>query len=338
MAVSLISLGANLGDRLDTLRRAVECLRASPGVTHAAVSRWRETAPVGGPDGQPPFLNGAARLETALSPHELLAVLRSIERQAGRERSVRWQARTLDLDLLLYDGLTLDSPALTLPHPRMAFRRFVLEPAAEVAGDLLHPVIQWTVAELLAHLNSAADYVAVTGVLAVAKRALAERIVARCGGRQLARPSVAGTSQSEPLPGGNSNCDSTGPGIAAAIESLDFGRQRLSPATIAGGGPVVSDFWFDEWLAAATATLRPGELAIYEQRWREARADVVAPKLIVALGMTSNCAAGGSSTDRFRQALAERLRQPRQGPLLHVPADDLEFAAEEAAAAVLAMR
>lgn len=333
MAVSLISLGANLGDRRGALQHAVERLRASPGVAIQAVSQWRETEAIGGPAGQPPFLNGAARLETALSPHELLAVLRKIERAAGRERSVRWDARTLDLDLLLYDGLSLDTPELTLPHPRMAFRRFVLEPAAELAGELRHPAIQWTVRELLEHLHSAVEYVAVTGTDSAAQRALAQRIVERCGGRLLSGPWAAGH---RPL--GSSRGDSTGPSPIAAIESFDLGRQVLSAATFADGRPVVSDFWFGELPAAAEATLRPDEYLTYEERWRQARAEVVAPKLIVALGMSSDRDAGDGSRVRFRQALLERLRQPRQGPVLHVPADDLEFAAEEAAAAVLAMR
>ena len=95
--------------------------------------------PIGGPAGQEPFLNAAALLETSLPPAELLARLQRIELHLGRTRETRWAARTLDLDLLLYDNLVLNTPYLTLPHPRMAFRRFVLEPAAEVAPEMAHP-------------------------------------------------------------------------------------------------------------------------------------------------------------------------------------------------------
>ena len=135
-------------------------LVAQPQIAVAAVSCWRETAPVGGPPGQPPFLNGALLAETSLAPHDLLAALQQIENDLGRRRAERWGPRTIDLDLLLYDELVLDTPSLTLPHPRMAWRRFVLEPAAEVAGAMLHPTIGWTIARLLEHLNTARPYVA----------------------------------------------------------------------------------------------------------------------------------------------------------------------------------
>ena len=115
------------------------------------------TLPVGDRGGGSEFLNGAVLVETSRSPRELLALLQQIESQFGRERRERWSDRTLDLDLLLYGEVVTDTPSLTLPHPRMSFRRFVLEPAVEIAPEMVLPTIGWTLERLLAHLDEGAD-------------------------------------------------------------------------------------------------------------------------------------------------------------------------------------
>jgi 2-amino-4-hydroxy-6-hydroxymethyldihydropteridine diphosphokinase len=129
---AFVGLGANLGDREGTLRQAVELLGATDGIDVVAVSSAYESAPWG-PVEQPPYLNAAAELETSLAPHALLAVLLAVEAELGRVRDVRWGPRTCDLDLLLYGGGTIDTPDLQVPHPRLADRRFVLEPLLELA-------------------------------------------------------------------------------------------------------------------------------------------------------------------------------------------------------------
>jgi len=133
VTVAYVGLGANLGDREATIRAAVGAL---PGVI--AGSALRETDPVGMTE-QPRFLNGVAALRTALAPRELLDVLIAVERRLGRERGERWGPRTIDLDLLLYGGETVDEPGLTVPHPRLHERRFVLEPLAELDPELVVP-------------------------------------------------------------------------------------------------------------------------------------------------------------------------------------------------------
>jgi len=135
-----------------------------PGVTLVAASRPRETRPIGGPAGQPAFLNGAFLLETDFPPDDVLGVLTAIENTLHRERSERWGPRTIDLDLLLYDDVVLDRPGLTIPHPRMATRRFVLEPCVEIAPDFLHPLAGCSVRDLLDAISGSHPHVAVIGV------------------------------------------------------------------------------------------------------------------------------------------------------------------------------
>ena len=135
-----VGLGSNLGDREATIRRAVELLAERPGIEVVAVSTLRETDPVGYED-QPRFLIGAVALEVELTGRGLLDELLEVERALGRDRQreARWGPRTIDLDLLLYGGETVDEPGLTVPNPRLAERQFVLEPLHELDPDLILP-------------------------------------------------------------------------------------------------------------------------------------------------------------------------------------------------------
>jgi 2-amino-4-hydroxy-6-hydroxymethyldihydropteridine diphosphokinase len=150
-----VGLGSNLGDRERLLCGALAELGRAEGVDVVATSSFHDTEPVGYLD-QPRFLNAVAALETSLRPRELLELLLAVERDFGRDRE---QAppkgpRTLDLDLLLYDGVELDEPGLTLPHPRLHERLFVLEPLAELAPELDVPG-HGPLRSLLARLHSA---------------------------------------------------------------------------------------------------------------------------------------------------------------------------------------
>jgi 2-amino-4-hydroxy-6-hydroxymethyldihydropteridine diphosphokinase len=132
-----IGLGSNLGDSRSILAGAIDRLQTHPQIELTAVSSWYRTAPIGPP--QPDYLNGCATLYTSLTPFDLLNTLHAIEAEFGRVRQEVWGARTLDLDLLLYDDRIIDLPTLQLPHPRMIDRAFVLVPLAEIAPNWLEP-------------------------------------------------------------------------------------------------------------------------------------------------------------------------------------------------------
>ncbi len=151
MTTAAIALGSNLGNRRVHLDRAADSLRRL--LVDLRVSTFIETDPVGVPP-QPRYLNGAAVGETDLPAPLLFERLLDIEREHGRERPFPGSPRTLDLDLVLYGAVVLDSPSLTLPHPRFRERRFVLEPLASIAPELVDPVTGLTVAELLRRLGT----------------------------------------------------------------------------------------------------------------------------------------------------------------------------------------
>ena len=146
-----IALGGNVGDRGANLMSALKMLDKVPGVEVRVVSQLIETEPVGGPADQPKFLNGAVEVRTTLSPQDLLAALHEIEAALGRDRDKEtpWGPRTCDLDLLVMGSTCLDSDELKLPHPHMHERLFVLRPMAQIAPDLIHPVLKKTIVELL---------------------------------------------------------------------------------------------------------------------------------------------------------------------------------------------
>jgi len=148
---SAIALGSNLGNSRATLETALATLTQTPGIILKARSSWYQTKAVGPP--QPDYINGCALLQVQLTPHLLLERLLGIEAQFGRVRQERWGPRSLDLDLLLYDDLILNTPTLVLPHPRMKERAFVLVPLAEIAPNWVEPVSGKAIAELVQAVN-----------------------------------------------------------------------------------------------------------------------------------------------------------------------------------------
>ena len=150
-----LSLGSNLGDSQGLIRKALKQFRAA-GIEIVRVSSLYKTEPVDFID-QPWFINCAVKVKTALSPRRLLLALKSIEKSLGRKRVKFKGPRLIDIDILLYENEVVNSPGLTVPHPRMTERRFVLVPLKEIAPRAVHPVTGWTVSELLSKTSDASS-------------------------------------------------------------------------------------------------------------------------------------------------------------------------------------
>ena len=157
---AFIGFGSNLGDRLENCRKALEALAALPQSRLLKTSSFYETDPVG-LEGQPHFINGVVLLQTGKDAHWLLSQMLNIENSFGRIRTQKWGPRSIDLDLLFFDDLVIDSPDLRVPHPLLHERRFVLEPLNEISPSFRHPLLGKTVAELLADLEASGQRVEV---------------------------------------------------------------------------------------------------------------------------------------------------------------------------------
>ncbi|PSB11114.1 2-amino-4-hydroxy-6-hydroxymethyldihydropteridine diphosphokinase [Pleurocapsa sp. CCALA 161] len=154
MTECAIALGSNQGDSLSILESSLNVLNQIPGIDLKTTSSWYQTKPVGTAEAQDDYLNGCVLLSVAQTPEELLAILQATELQFGRTSKGDRQPRTLDLDLLLYGDLVLNTPNLTLPHPRMTERAFVLVPLAEIAADWIEPRSGTKIAKLLKNIDT----------------------------------------------------------------------------------------------------------------------------------------------------------------------------------------
>lgn len=182
MAQCLISFGANLGQPSETIEQAIQQLqkRLGGGLRDFRLSRLFRTPAVGGPSGQPPFINAVAALEVQdLTAWDVWHAVRETEHALGRVRMERWEARRIDLDVLVFDEQRIWTQHFKLPHPRMVMRRFILEPALDVAGDWREPVSGWTIRELAEALRRGPASVALVGWDAAQAQGLLERAAAQ---------------------------------------------------------------------------------------------------------------------------------------------------------------
>lgn len=274
MSDCLIALGSNLGDREANLRDAASRIGQVPNIRVVAESTIRTTPPVGGPPQQSAYLNAVLRAETSLPPDALLEQLLAIESDLGRERATRWSARSIDLDLLLFDQICVATPDLVVPHPRMSHRRFVLEPACEIAPDMVHPQSGWTLQRHLDNINRPHTYLVVCGPSNVPTHEIAIAIAARSSAQYVADPAKAM---------GSSPFKSAGRSLESTIELLRVRSQALRGVfSVAGATPLLSSFWLNESLAEARFWLTPREWKQLSVWWAD-QPPIEPPKLVVLL-------------------------------------------------------
>ncbi len=331
MSRFLLGLGSNLGNRRTVLRHATSKVAGLRGCQLLARSRWYETSPIGGPTGQGDFLNGALLLECSSPPHTLALELQAIETQLGRNRAIRWDARAIDLDLLLGGSQVVATPELMIPHPRMSFRKFVLEPAAEIAGFMVDPVSGWTVSRLLAHLVGAPRYVAVTS----AEPAIASWLVGelcqelRCLRLEATFPALKGAGDSE-----------TPPAVEFsqwALAGLNKFRWEKEPDLLRrlrsaqeNLPPVISAFWLDTLVestqrAQLLETVRPGLVIAVESS---------AEKKSWGKTKIKKTKSGSTWPELPQASFHEFLNRRGHGPMARIQADDPDLVLQEAIAAI----
>lgn len=275
--IAYIGLGSNLGDRRMILETAARMMGEFAGISLLQLSELIETAPEGGPDNQGDYLNGVAKIVTTLEPESLLEALGRIELALGRDRDSeeRFGPRTCDLDILLYGDMVLDSPSLTIPHPRMHCREFVLSPMASIAPDVLHPVVGKKISGMLEELScSSRKLISVIGPMAAGKTFVAERLSSDLGAEIVyedyaSNPFIAAAS---------SMGDKWA--LPSQIYFILSRVEQLAPYLMSSG-VVVSDYGFCQDRLYAEILLEGNDLKAYHQLFSRFESLICPPSIIV---------------------------------------------------------
>jgi len=282
--IAYIGLGSNLGDRQALLDQAVHLMGQIQETRVCQVSAYDATQPLANAD-QPEYLNGVAKVETALPAQALFAYLRRIEDCLGRERSTRWAPRTIDLDLLLYGDARIADPDLTVPHPAMHLRSFVLAPLAAMNPNLMHPVLQVTVETLSQRIKQGSfvlephmpQLISIAGNIGVGKTTLADALAQALDARVLHEPYDTNPFMPEVYAGN----------MAYALDSelyfLVNRAEQVGRDTLLPGQAYVSDYLFDKVWLYANAFLDERQLVLYKKIHVPFAASVVTPRLVLYL-------------------------------------------------------
>ncbi len=259
-----VALGANLGDRKANIAAAARLLDASEHITLTGMSNLVESEPLG-PADQPKYMDAVACIETDLSPQSLFEKMVSIEDQLGRARGEKWGPRTIDLDLLLYGGEIISTPALTVPHSQMHLRSFVLKGMSQLNGELMHPVLKRSMNELAARLNGGDFFlspdrpqlISIAGIIGVGKTTLARGLA-----EALDCPMIAEAYDTNPyMPqvyAGRKDL-----ALDSQLYFLNSRAEQIGKDKLIPGAAAVTDYIFDKEMIFATMTLSPEQLDSY---------------------------------------------------------------------------
>jgi len=291
MTTAYIGLGSNLGNREDYINSALKMLAEVSDIEVIRVSELIETTPLARAN-QPEYLNAVAELRTTLSPEDLHKALLDIETSLGRTHQKKWSPRTIDLDILLFGQEVIDSPRLTVPHPQMHLRSFVLEGLCQLNGDLMHPVIKESVNELanrlagcdFVHNPHSPQLVSIAGVIGVGKTTLTKKLSTRLNCQMLPEPYDTNPFMPDVYAGKKELA------LDSQLYFLTSRVEQLNHNTLKKGRIYISDYIFDKELIYSSQTLSPEQLALYEKIYQPSKHKVTLPVLVIYLvDSTQNC-------------------------------------------------
>ena len=283
-ATAYIGLGSNLGDRQSYIDKALKMLACAENVSLIRVSDIIETAALGDSQ-QRAFLNAVAQVETTLDAQSLHRILIDIENNLGRERTGKWSARTIDLDLLLFDDKIIKTAALTVPHPQMHLRSFVLRGLCQLNVDLQHPVMKVSAGELARRLNGCDFFVSadrpllisIAGNIGAGKTTLAKKLAELLGGEVLFEPYDTNPFLPQVYAGKKE----------LALDSQLFfltGRAaQIDKESLKAGQVYISDYIFEKETIYADTLLEPQQLSLYRQIYLPFAEMVFDPVLVIYL-------------------------------------------------------
>ena len=282
LTTAYMSLGSNLGDRESAIRESLKMLGEVPEIELTRVSEIIETAPLGQAS-QPKYLNGVAEIKTTLSAEELHKKTAEIEKSLGRIREKKWDARIIDLDILLFGEEVINSSELTVPHPQMHLRSFVMRGLSELCPKLVHPVIKESMEELVSRLGGAdfvvdanrAQLVSIAGVIGVGKTTLTEKLTEVLGGRTLLEAYDTNPFMPAVYAGDTEMAlDSQLYFLASRVGQLN--HNILKPGELA-----ISDYIFDKELIYAKHLLDEEQLPLYRKIYQLVCAKISQPALAI---------------------------------------------------------
>jgi 2-amino-4-hydroxy-6-hydroxymethyldihydropteridine diphosphokinase len=284
MTTAYIGLGSNLGDREKSIQSAVKMLAEIDNIKVLRVSDIIKTAPLGGMN-QPEYRNAVAEIETSLSAKDLHKRLVAIETAIGREKIEKWASRIIDLDLLLFGADVINYPDLTIPHPQMHLRSFVIKGICQLNSDLLHPILKEPATELAKRLNgqdfvfnpNVTQLISIAGIIGVGKTTLAKKLSNLLGCKLILEPYDKNPFLPQVYAGKKELA------LDSQLYFLTSRTTQLNRKVLATGQLIISDYIFDKELIYARSLLNPRQLSLYEKTYPPFAVQVVRPVLVIYL-------------------------------------------------------